>query len=147
MCWKHEYLALKDLEKRGKRLEDLELVGVLRSFFRQEVEPRLETARTVLSRAGFHAEVRLSVPLDHLGSGDSVLLEVRGDRRALLSPCLWFRVIPRLGRNGDRAGIGVLYSEAFGGEHEEGFPLGMLAPDRLQEQLDRFLVHQELNGH
>jgi hypothetical protein len=147
MCWKDDYLTLKDLEKRGKRLETLELVEALRSFFREEVEPRLETARTALTRAGFHAEIRSTVPMENLGSGDSVLLEVRGDRRSLLSPSLWFRVMPRVGHNGDRAAIGVLYSQPFGGEWEEGFPLGFTAPERLQTQLDRFLVHRELNGH
>jgi hypothetical protein len=146
MCWKDDYLTLKDLEKRGKRLETLELVEALRSFFREEVEPRLETARTALTRAGFHAEIRSTVPMENLGSGDSVLLEVRGDRRSLLSPSLWFRVMPRLGQD-DGAAIGVLYSQPFGGEWEEGFPLGFTAPERLQTQLDRFLVHRELNGH
>ena len=154
MCWKHDYLTLRDLERRGQRLEDPELVGVLRNFFQEEVEPRLENACTALRRAGFRAEIQSSVPLEALGAGDSVLLEVRGARRSLLSPCLWFRVMPRLGATGaainggdGRLAIGVLYSEAFGGEREEGFPLGLLAPDRLQAQLDRFLVHQELNGH
>lgn len=146
MCWKDDYLTLKDLEKRGKRLETLELMGALRSFFREEVEPRLESARTALTRAGFRAEIRCSVPVECLGSGDSLLLEVRGDRRSLLSRSLWFRVIPRLGHNGDTVAIEVLYSQPFGGEWEEGFPLGFTAPDRLQAQLDRFLVHRELNG-
>lgn len=147
MCWKQDYLTLKDLEKRGKRLESLELIELLRSFFQEEVQPRLESARTALTRAGFRAEIRSSVPWDLLGFEDSVLLEVRGDRRALLSPSLWFRVILRPGHNGAGAGIHVLYSQPFGGELEQGFPLGFLAPDRLQDQLDRFLVHQELNGH
>lgn len=148
MCWKDDYLTLKDLEKRGKRLESMELVGALRSFFQEEVGPRLESARTALTRAGFHAEIRSSVPMERLGSGDSVLLEVRGDRRSLLSRSLQFRVMPRVSRNGngDGAAIGVLYSQPFGGEWEEGFPLGFTAPERLQAQLDRFLVHRELNG-
>lgn len=147
MCWKQDYLTLKDLEKRGKRLERLELVGLLRSFFEEEVQPRLETACTALNRAGYSAEVRSSVPLELLGFEDSLLLEVRGDRRSLISPSLWFRVLLRPGYNGDGPGISVLYSQPFGGEREEGFPLGFLAPDRLQNQLDRFLVHQELHGH
>jgi|GEM_PF-7121766 len=142
MCWKEDYLALKDLEKRGRRVESFELVGVLRSFFQEEVQPRLESARTALSRAGFEAEIRSSVPLESLGSEDSVLLEVRGGRRSLLSPSLWFRVMPRVRRretsNGDGGGgdaaIGVLFSQPFGGECEQGFPLGFLAPDRLHER-------------
>lgn len=148
MCWKDDYLTLKDLEKRGKRLESLELMEALRAFFREEVEPRLESARTALTRAGFRAEIRASVPMECLGSGDSLLLEVRGDRRSLLSRSLQFRVMPRLARNGggEGAAIGVLYSQPFGGEWEEGFPLGFTAPERLQTELDRFLVHRELNG-
>ena len=147
MCWKHDYLELKNLEKGGRRLEDLELLGLLRTFFREEVAPRLETARTTLGRAGYQARVRSTAPWETWGADDAVLLEVREDRRPLHSPVLWFRVMPRVERGAGRADIGVLYSQPFGGEREGAVSLGLTAGDQLQAQLDHFLVHDELKGH
>lgn len=143
MCWKHEWIELKNLEKTGRRLEGLEILAVMREFLDDEARPRLETAGEHLSRAGFRTRVRV---VDGNGasagrSREGLLLEIQPGRRTLVSPSLWFRVMIR-----PEPALAVLYSQSFGGEHEEGLPLGLTAPARLDTQLQRFLGQGELRG-